>query len=55
MVYFGVWLEILIEQLSQRDAKLLQTSFLYYTSEDHTAAVTRKLMFNGWEKYCNTQ
>lgn len=47
MVYFGVWWEMLIEKLSQRNAKLLKTSFLYYTSEDHTAALNRKLMFMG--------
>lgn len=47
VVYFGVWWEMLIEKLSQRNAKLLKTSFLYYTSEDHTAALNRKLMFMG--------
>lgn len=46
VVHFGVCLEMLIGRLSQSDAKPLKTSFLYYTSEEHTAAVDRKLMFN---------
>lgn len=55
MVYFGVWWEMLIEKLSQRNAKLLKNVFLVLHKRGPHCSIKQKVDVYGWKRYCNTQ